>query len=300
MVVLLRTGRRPWTEYADLVEECGSALTLLEREPDVSPSRQTSLFPSRSTDPAAAVGDGTPTANTLDRAREDLVRWDAGGMRLVTVLESDYPPNLRAVHDRPPMVFVAGRLTPADTKSVAVVGARRAGPRGVASARAISEHLVDAGYTVVSGLAAGIDTAAHTAAFARNGRTVAVIGTGLTRCYPSENANLQRRIGSECAVISQFWPDSPPSRRSFPMRNAVMSGLTLATVVVEASETSGARMQARLALAQGRPVFLLASLLATQAWARDCAGRPATHVVSAPGEITSVIERLTSPGSLVA
>ena len=101
-------------------------------------------------------------------------------------------------------------------------------------------------------------------------------------------------------MISQFWPDSPPSRRSFPMRNAVMSGITLATVVVEASDTSGARMQARLARAQGRPVFLLASLVERQPWAREYAARPGTHVVRAPEEITTVVDRLISPGSLVA
>ena len=221
-------------------------------------------------------------------------------MNLVTVLEPDYPPNLRAVHDRPPMVFVAGSLTPADARAVAVVGARKATHDGTKRASVIAEHLVDSGFTVVSGLAAGIDTAAHTAALARGGRTVAVIGTGLARSYPPQNQALQRRIASECAVISQFWPDAPPSRRSFPMRNAVMSGITLATVVIEASDTSGARMQARLALAQGRPVFLLASLVERQPWAREYAGRPGTHVVRSPGEITTVVERLISPGSLVA
>ena len=221
-------------------------------------------------------------------------------MHLVTVLEPGYPPNLRAVHDRPPMVFVAGRLTPADSHAVAVVGARKATRAGIARAGAIAEHLVDRGYTVVSGLAAGIDTAAHTAALARGGRTVAVIGTGLARSYPPQNEGLQRRIASDCAVISQFWPDAPPSRRSFPMRNAVMSGVTLATVVVEASDTSGARMQARLALAQGRPVFLLASLVEQQPWAREYAARPGTQVVQSPEEITAGVERLISPGSLVA
>lgn len=221
-------------------------------------------------------------------------------MRLVTVLEADYPPNLRAVHDRPPMVFVAGRMTAADARAIAVVGARKATHDGTSKAGAIAEHLVERGFTVVSGLAAGIDTAAHTATLARGGRTVAVIGTGLARSYPPQNEALQRRIASECAVVSQFWPDAPPSRRSFPMRNAVMSGITLATVVVEASDTSGARMQARLARAQGRPVFLLASLVEHQRWAREYAAQPGTHVVRSPEEITTVVERLISPGSLVA
>jgi DNA processing protein len=99
-------------------------------------------------------------------------------------------------------------------------------------------------------------------------------------------------------VISQFWPDSPPSRQSFPMRNAVMSGLTLGTVLVEASPTSGARIQARRALAHGRPVFLIESLL-SQSWARELTAQPGTHVVSSPEQITSALERLNSSDALV-
>ncbi len=292
MVALLRTGGRPWVEYAERVEELGSATAVLDAEL-AGPEAQTGQTSLLAAPPQARD-------ELLAQARTDLDRWNAGGMQLVTVLEPGYPPNLRAVHDRPPMVFVAGQLTAADAHAVAVVGARKATRAGITRAGAIAEHLVDRGYTVASGLAAGIDTAAHTAALARRGRTVAVIGTGLARSYPPQNAALQRRIASECAVVSQFWPDAPPSRRSFPMRNAVMSGITLATVVVEASDTSGARMQARLALAQGRPVFLLASLLERQQWAREYAARPGTHVVRSPEEITTVVERLISPGSLVA
>jgi DNA processing protein len=292
-VALLRFGRRPWVEYAELLEEHRGALTALEQtlsDGSADQSAQTRLLP-----------ETTPSANELvDQARADLERWDARGMRLVTVLDPDYPPNLRVVHDRPPMVFVAGRLTPADARGVAVVGARKATDAGLQTATDIASHLASNRYTVISGLAAGIDTAAHTSALAREARTVAVIGTGLARAYPPENEILQQRIASECAVISQFWPESPPSRRSFPMRNAVMSGVALATVVVEASETSGARMQARLALAQGRPVFLLASLARSQAWAREYATRPGTHVISEPAEITAALERLIASNPLLA
>jgi DNA processing protein len=203
------------------------------------------------------------------------------------------------VHDRPPFVFVAGKLEAVDARAIAIVGSRVASQHGVWAARAIAEHLVDRRYTVVSGLAAGIDSAAHTAALARGGRTMAVIGTGLRRCYPPQHADLQRRIATECAVISQFWPDAPPSRRSFPMRNAVMSGVSLATVVVEASLTSGSRIQARLALEHGRPVFLLESVLEHE-WARECAARPGAWVIRSPDEITTIVERLTSPGALVS
>ena len=290
MVALLRTGRRPWVEYAALVEERGSARAVLDEELH-SAGGQTTLLP-----------DPTETADELiGNASVDLDRWESSGMRLVTVVDSEYPANLRAVHDRPPMVFVAGTLTPSDARSVAVVGAREATPSGLEQAARIAAHLVGDNYTVVSGLAAGIDTAAHATALSRHGRTIAVIGTGLARAYPPQNQSLQRRIADRCAVVSQFWPDSPPTRRSFPMRNAVMSGIALATVVVEASHTSGARTQTRLALAQGRPVFLLASLVDRQAWARELTNRPGTHVVHAPEQITDVIDRLiTSDSPLVA
>ncbi len=235
----------------------------------------------------------------LDGIVEEIEAWERDGLRLLTLLDPGYPENLRSVHDRPPFVFVAGQLQARDARGVAVVGTRGASDRGLRNARAIAEHLVDADYTVVSGLAAGIDAAAHTAALAHGGRTVAVIGTGLRRAYPAQNADLQRRIAAECAVISQFWPDAPPTRRSFPMRNAVMSGFALATVVVEASHTSGARMQARLALEHGRPVFLLESLLEHE-WARDYAERPGTHVVTSPEQITTLVDRLTSVDALVA
>jgi DNA processing protein len=228
----------------------------------------------------------------------DLERWTEQGIRACSVLDPDYPANLRAVHDRPPLIFIAGRLQESDSRAVAIIGSRQASPSGVGRARAIAKQLVADGYTVASGLAAGIDSAAHHAALDSGGRTIAVIGTGLLKSYPPQNAALQRRIATECAVISQFWPEAPPTRKSFPLRNAVMSGMSLATVVVEASPTSGARTQARLALAHGRPVLLVDSLL-SQDWAKQLATRPGTHVVGSPAEVTEVVERITAPGTLV-
>lgn len=275
LVLLLRTGKCPWQEYANLVEETGSALAILDDER------------------------GMLARDGLDDVAAEIELWQARGFRLETVLDSTYPENMRSVHDRPPIVFVAGKLEARDTRAVAVVGTRIATPQGVQAAGAIARQLVRSNYTVVSGLAAGIDTAAHIAALRSGGRTIAVIGTGLSRAYPPQNAALQQTIATECAVISQFWPDAPPSRRSFPMRNRVMSGLALATVIVEASQTSGSRMQARLALAHGRPVFLVGSLL-QQSWARELSKRPGTHVVRSPEEIVSTVERLTSLGALIA
>jgi DNA processing protein len=275
LVALLKTATRPWREYADAIEERASASAVLEEE--------RGLF----------------ACDELERAATELAGWERSGIQLRTVLDPDYPENLRMVYDRPPLIFISGSLQRSDGRSVAVVGTRRASVNGQTRARAIAEHLVGAGYTVVSGLAAGIDTAAHTAAIRHGGRTVAVIGTGLRRTYPPENAELQRRIASDGAVVSQFWPDEPPTPKSFLARNTTMSGLALATVVVEASHTSGARAQARLALEHGRPVFLPDSLL-DQPWARDFADRPGAHVVQDPDEITTTIERLSSPGALMA
>ena len=135
----------------------------------------------------------------------------------------------------------------------------------------------------MSGLAAGIDTAAHRAALDAGGRTIAVIGTGLHHAFPKENAELQDRLGDEHAVISQFWPDQGPSKDTFRMRNALMSGISRATVVVEAAYTSGARMQARVALENQRPVVLLSSLVAEQEWAHEFAERPGVYVAERRG-----------------
>lgn len=218
-------------------------------------------------------------------------------MQVVTVLDDEYPLNLRTIHNRPPILFVRGELREQDARSIAVVGTRRATVRGLKSTEAVAAGLADSGFTVFSGLAEGVDTAAHRAALDRGARTVAVIGTGLRRSYPPANTELQRWIAVRGAVISQFWPGAPPAKTSFPMRNAVMSGLALATVVIEASHTSGAKMQARLALEHGRPVFLLASLL-EHAWAREYAERPGTHVIESAAEVVERIERLTSYDTL--
>jgi len=203
-------------------------------------------------------------------------------------LNQDYPAQLLTVHQRPPFLMMRGAPSPADSRGVAVVGTRKATDRGIRQARQLARELSDAGVPVVSGLAAGIDTAALSGALSAGGRAVAVIGTGLRRSYPKENAGLQERIGQVGLVISQFLPDAPPTKATFPMRNAVMSGYSAATVVVEAPYRSGARMQARLALEHGRRVFLLDTLLAND-WARSYAERPNTVVIRS---VSDVIQHL--------
>jgi DNA processing protein len=287
LVALLRFHEAQRQEYAARVEECGSAVEVLEGEWGAKRSTP-SLF--REDDDVAA---------RVAAAASEIAQWENEGIHVLTVLEHDYPQNLQTVHDRPPLIFIRGRLDQRDSRSVAVIGSRDASAAGIRRAKAVVKHLVKNGYAVLSGLAAGIDTASHESALAQGGRTLAVIGTGLRHSYPLQNAALQRVIASEGAVISRFWPDVRPRRANFPMRNALMSGLARATVIVEASHKSGARTQARFALAQGRPVFLLSPLL-RQRWANELAARPGTHVVESPEEIIAVLERLSPRGVLVA
>jgi DNA processing protein len=218
---------------------------------------------------------------------------------VLTVLDADYPLNLRAVHDRPAAIFIRGRLVPDDQKAVAIIGSRRASDGGLHEATSLAARLTAEGYVVVSGLAAGIDTAAHQAAVAAGGRTLAVIGTGLHHSYPPENAGLQHQIAQTGAVISQFRPETRPSRETFPQRNAVMSGMALATVIVEAGVRSGARIQARRALQHGRPVFINHGLL-DQPWARELSARPAVRSYRDPKEVVEALAGLADTTALTA
>ncbi|HEY0697102.1 MAG TPA: DNA-processing protein DprA, partial [Micromonospora sp.] len=168
---------------------------------------------------------------------------------------------------------------------------REASERGIGVARSVATSLAHAGVTVVSGLAKGIDTAAHTAALDAGGRTVAVIGTGIHQHYPASNRQLQEHIAEVGLVLSQFWPDTTPTRQTFPMRNAVMSGYAAATVVVEAGEHSGARIQARLALQHGRPVVLTSQVMRHD-WARSFAERPGVHVARGTAELLDVVDQI--------
>jgi DNA processing protein len=276
--VLALMARRPlpWNRLAGAIEEEGSALDLLLRVDQAAAER---LF------------EVDEHKVTLDALEERVHSWEHEGLTLITVLDEAYPVNLRMVHDRPPALFVRGQLSDADERSVAVVGTRRATERGLAQARAIATKLVHSDYVVVSGLAAGIDTAAHRATLESGGRTVAVIGTGLRHAFPKTNAALQEQLGTQAAVLSQFWPGQEARKWTFPQRNAVMSGFARATVVVEASHTSGAKMQARLALEHGRPVFLVSSLLSHN-WARDYRERPGVYVIDEGAEVVDHLERL--------
>lgn len=227
----------------------------------------------------------------LRAAAGDLRQWKQSELTFVSVLDPAYPAQLRDIHQAPPFLFAAGDMHPQD-EAVSVVGSRNASVSGLAIAAEIAERLVDRAITVVSGLAAGIDTAAHRSVLDVGGRTVAVIGTGITRAYPAANRPLQDRIARDGLVLSQFWPDAPPTRRSFPIRNAVMSGYGFASVVVEAGENSDARIQARLAVEHGRPVVLLRAVVEATAWARRLMDQPGVYVAGDAGDALGIVDDL--------
>jgi DNA processing protein len=236
--------------------------------------------------------------NNLNEARSEvramLEECDRDGIRLTTVLDDDFPPNLRMIFNLPPFLFYRGELRENDSKSVAVVGTRNATDEGLRRAAEISRLLVEHGVTVLSGLARGVDTAAHRAAAEAGGRTIAVVGTGIRRVYPPENESLAEAVASIGAVVSQFWPEAPPTKYSFPQRNVVMSGMGQGTVVVEASATSGAKMQARLALQHGKRVWLLDSLVRDYAWARKYLERGATETTG----VDAILADLRTPAAV--
>ena len=206
----------------------------------------------------------------LSRARIELEAADSVGARMTTVLDDDYPLNLRFIYNLPPFLFYRGDLDEeTDTRSVAVVGTRNASEGGRETAWNISNELARHGITVTSGLARGIDTSAHTAALEAGGRTISVFGTGITKVSPVGNRELADLIVDKGGLlVSQFFPTATGAHWTFGKRNEVTSGISQATIVVEASRTSGARMQARLAYEHGKRVFLMKQLVLSEDWAK--------------------------------
>ena len=262
-VALIRSPSRPAPvdRLASLIDHTGSAVELVRL------NLEDVLFSTPDADLGVA---GTITDELVAQAAADVEEWITRGIDVRSVLDPHYPASLHSIFDRPPLVFVAGSFRETeDRKAIAVVGTRAATGEGRTRATRLARELVESGFTVVSGLAAGIDSAAHASALEAGGRTLAVMGTGLDHVYPAQNRPLASRIvASGGALITQFFPHQTPRQWMFPARNVVMSGLSLATVVVEAGETSGARIQARVALRHGRAVFMLEALVDDHEWAR--------------------------------
>lgn len=202
-------------------------------------------------------------ARFLEAAHVHLERAHHLGIVALSLDDDRYPPLLRAIPDPPPMLWVRGDAAHLLRPAVAVVGSRAATPHGIEMARRLGSDLAAAGLVIVSGLARGIDSAAHAATLAAGGATVAVLACGADRVYPPEHAELARNIRSAGAVVSEFPPGTPPRKHHFPLRNRIISGLAHAVVVVEAPEKSGALITASAAAEQGRDVFVVPGPVAT-------------------------------------
>ncbi len=177
------------------------------------------------------------------------------GLQLLTEDSPDYPRLLREIYDPPAILFVRGQLLPADALSIAIVGTRHCSQYGRQQAERLASGLARAGLTVVSGLARGIDAAAHSAALQAGGRTLAILGSGVLNVYPPEHVALAEQVAAAGAVISENPPMSEPMSGTFPQRNRVITGMSLGVIVVEAGDRSGALISARHAMEQGRDVF---------------------------------------------
>ncbi len=186
-----------------------------------------------------------------------MEKLDRYKVKALTCHDPNYPPRLKEIYDFPPVLYVRGTLLPEDEWGLAVVGTRRATVYGRQVTEEIVADLAQSKITIVSGLARGIDSVAHHAALEAGGRTIAVCACGLDTVYPSENADLARRIIQQGALISEYPLGAKPRAENFPRRNRIMSGLSLGALVVEAGDTSGAMITAHLALEQNREVFAI-------------------------------------------
>ena len=212
---------------------------------------------------ALVNGIGAKTAKRIVANREavevdgELELAQKLGVKIITLDDEEYPQMLKQIPDPPPVLYVKGELTRADMLSLAVVGSRNCSLYGREQAARFSHLLAAAGFTIVSGLARGIDTEAHRGALAASGRTIAVLGCGLAKIYPLENEELAEQIAGNGALLSELPLNFEPLATTFPMRNRIIAGLSLGTFVIEAQSRSGALITARLALEQNREVLAL-------------------------------------------
>jgi len=220
----------------------------------------------------------------------EMEKLDRYGVKVLTWHDENYPSRLKEIYDYPPVLYVRGSLLPEDEWCLAVVGTRRATVYGRQVTEEIVADLARSRITIVSGLARGIDSIAHSSALDNGGRSIAVFACGLDVVYPAENANLARRIMQQGALISEYPLGTKPKAENFPRRNRIMSGMSLGVLIVEAGETSGAMITARLALEQNREVFAVPGSILSPA------SRGTNHLIQEGaklvGHYTDILEEL--------
>ncbi len=232
-------GRQLVAALGGPAEVLGASLAELQRVPGIGSEIASSI---------AGWESQVDLAGELQRIREF-------GCVIVTPEHENYPKHLREIYDPPLVLYVKGTLLESDRNCVAIVGSRMTTHYGISTARKLAFQLASLGVTVVSGGARGIDTAAHQGAISGKGRTIAVLGTGINLVFPAENAVLFAKIPEQGALITQFPFNRPADKQSFPIRNRIVAGMTMGTVVVEANLTSGALITANMAVDAGRQVF---------------------------------------------
>jgi DNA processing protein len=205
----------------------------------------------------ADVADSIASWESQADLNDELNRIAAVGARVITTTSSEYPPLLREIHDPPTVLYIQGGLLDRDRHAIGIVGTRKPSHYASDCAKKLSYQLAYAGLTIVSGLARGIDTAAHQAALAAQGRTIAVLGSGLEALYPPENRTLADKIAASGAVITEFAMSVQADRQTFPMRNRIISGMSIGLLVVEAGAKSGALISANQAGEQGRSIYAI-------------------------------------------
>ncbi|HTN77832.1 MAG TPA: DNA-processing protein DprA [Pirellulaceae bacterium] len=194
-------------------------------------------------------------ARNSDAAERQLAFCRQFGVEILTQTHPLFPQELREIPDPPGVLFMRGQLARHDNLAIAIVGTRHATPYGKDQAEHLAAGLSRAGFTIVSGLARGIDAVAHDAALRAGGRTIGVLGSGVLNIYPPEHDALAERVIASGAILSEYPPQSPPATHSFPQRNRIVTGMSVGVIVVEASDRSGALISARHAMEQGRDVF---------------------------------------------
>lgn len=232
--------------YADLVAAFGSPTAALQ----AAPARLREI-----PGVGATLVEAIVTAMDSRHYQEQIEICRGHGIQVIENGNLTYPQALAKIYDPPPVLFCQGSLIPADAIAVAIVGSRHATSYGIKTAESLARGLAMAGITIVSGLARGIDAAAHRGALQSGGRTIAVLGGGLLKLYPPEHQELANEVRNQGALISESLPNAAPKSGSFPRRNRIVTGMSLGVVVVEAAARSGALISARLAAEQNREVF---------------------------------------------
>ncbi|MEV7008434.1 DNA-processing protein DprA [Streptosporangium sp. NPDC051022] len=271
VLALTRVTAGPWHHTARVIQTARGALRLVDGD-----------LTGLSGDDRAHAAEIVSRLRRDDLAHaEDLIAATrADGAHLITVLDEEYPGNLDFVHNLPPFLWIRGRLTDEDHRSVAVIGDDRSGGPAAGLLKHDITALAEAGFTPVAGLCSGVDSAVHGAALAAGGRTIAPLAHGVTApITPGENATVAAEIARGGALVSPFWPSAPATEAAVALSRIVISGLAAAVYLVGGEEGSGPASQARLALAQGRHLFVTHRLHREQPWVRRAAYRGGVTVV---------------------